>query len=155
MIPTKMKSKLPKTLSYPIGAEAISAALADVPQYGDFALHFSDTPVWPGAEFRRCLQLGLPYPVLRIEHKPKRKPGYAAADFTIERGWYDSRWEVTIYPVLRELKRTVAELLLSEAFPEAVRLLKLWADDEWAMRRLVYSFNAAEATLTVGSEREQ
>ena len=32
LIPTRTKYKLPKTMSYPIGAESVSLALADVPQ---------------------------------------------------------------------------------------------------------------------------
>ncbi|HEY7955652.1 MAG TPA: hypothetical protein VII38_10175 [Polyangia bacterium] len=40
LIPTTFRRRLPKGLSYPIGAEAISAALAPVPHYAALRLCF-------------------------------------------------------------------------------------------------------------------
>jgi len=41
IIPTQHKSKIPHTLSYPIGAKAISEALWGVPQFPELTVHFS------------------------------------------------------------------------------------------------------------------
>jgi hypothetical protein len=40
VIPTQYKTKLPHTLSYPLGAEALSAAFTDVPQFSDMTVRF-------------------------------------------------------------------------------------------------------------------
>jgi hypothetical protein len=41
LIRTTLKEKLPKGFSYPIGAEALSTALAGVPQFHEASIHFS------------------------------------------------------------------------------------------------------------------
>ena len=40
MIPTGFKSSIPKNLSYPLGAKAISEALEGVPQMGSLVVDF-------------------------------------------------------------------------------------------------------------------
>ena len=40
IIPTVSRSKIPSSLSYPVGAEAISAALALTPQLPEIRLNF-------------------------------------------------------------------------------------------------------------------
>ena len=40
LIPTRSKGKISQLLSYPIGAERVSSALASVPQYKELVLHF-------------------------------------------------------------------------------------------------------------------
>lgn len=39
-IPTRYKAKIPRTLSYPIGAKAISDALLGVPQFNELNVEF-------------------------------------------------------------------------------------------------------------------
>jgi hypothetical protein len=41
LIRTIRKEKLPKGFSYPVGAEAISTVLVDVPQFRELAIYFS------------------------------------------------------------------------------------------------------------------
>jgi hypothetical protein len=41
VIPTLSKKKIGRHLSYPVGAEQVSAALADTPQFAKLGLHFS------------------------------------------------------------------------------------------------------------------
>src|SRR4051812_13404315 len=77
VIPTLFKSKLPKTLSWPVGAEAITAGLGDAPHAGEYGLWFSDSPVWRASEFQRTLRAGRPYAVLVVEYTPAVRMGYS------------------------------------------------------------------------------
>jgi hypothetical protein len=40
IIPTAIRSKIPHTLSYPVGAKIISEALVGVPQFSDLTVEF-------------------------------------------------------------------------------------------------------------------
>src|SRR4051794_30669093 len=111
MIPTHLKSKLPRHLSYPIGAEAISEGLADAPHVEAFTLMFRDNPVWPASEFQRLLRERLPYPIMVGEFHPTRRPGYGGAQYLIETGWYNEEWKIVVYPVARELRHLATQLL--------------------------------------------
>ena len=59
LIPTSVKEKLPKTNSYPVGAEVISESLAGVPQYQALELKFHYRDVWWASEYnQRVKSLG-------------------------------------------------------------------------------------------------
>lgn len=154
MIPTRSKSKLPKTLSYPLGAQAISEALADAPHAADFTLSFSDIGVWPAAEFQRRLREGAAYPVLVAEYEPVHKPGYYGANALIERGRYEAHWTLRVNPVRRELRHTVAELLRAHGLPAVAEWMRSSDAAGWEGRRhqLRILFRAADSTLLI--ERE-
>jgi len=64
MIPTRYKQKLPKDLSYPLGAKEVSQALAAVPQFDSLILMFRDRPNHSAMTFRKMLEAGTPYPIL-------------------------------------------------------------------------------------------
>jgi hypothetical protein len=53
LIPTAKKQRLPKGFSYPLGAEAISAAFAGVPQLENASLWFSWRDEYWASEWRR------------------------------------------------------------------------------------------------------
>jgi hypothetical protein len=42
VIPTRYRSKIANSLSYPLGSEVISAALVDVPQFSQLAVSFHE-----------------------------------------------------------------------------------------------------------------
>lgn len=154
MIPTRSKAKLPKTLSYPLGAGAITEALADAPHVADLSLSFSDTPVWPASEFQRRLREGQAYPVLFAEYVPAQKPGYYAAKALADGGWYDARWVLHVYPVRREVRHAAAGLLRAQGLPAVAEWLRSSGRAGWEGRRhsLQLLFGAADGTLSV--ERE-
>ena len=58
MIPTQYKAKLPRHLSYPIGAESLSEALAGAPHVESLSVTFSVQAVWPGPSSAACLPRG-------------------------------------------------------------------------------------------------
>lgn len=104
MIPTRHKSKLPKLFSWPLGAEAISAGLADVPHAADLALTFSDSPVWPASAFQRLMRESLPYAIFVAEYQPAFRPGYGGPTSLVESGWYEAKWTLRVHPVPRPLR---------------------------------------------------
>ncbi len=117
MIPTRYKSKLPKTLSWPLGAQAISACLAGAPHVADLSLSFRDSPVWPASAFQRLLQESLPYAIVVVDYQPASRPGYSGATFMIDRGWYEAKWEIRINPVLRSLRAAAGAALQAHGLP--------------------------------------
>lgn len=134
MIPTRHKSKLPETLSWPLGAEAISAALGDAPHAADLTLRFSDSPVWPASEFQLLLRESLPYVVLCAEYQPESRPGYAGSASMSESGFFDTRWEVRVNPVPRSLRAAAAALLRDQGLPLIVDWLRSSRRGGWLGR---------------------
>lgn len=124
MIPTRVKSKLPRGLSYPIGAEAISEALAGSPHVEAMSLWFSAHPGWRGSEFRRVLAAREPYRILEVRFQPACGPGLWGSNAGIEKGWYDETWEIVVYPVLSEFRHLAHRLLQAQGLPAVARWLK-------------------------------
>jgi hypothetical protein len=151
MIPTRYRSKLPKSLSYPVGAELISTALAGSAHIASLSVRFCSHAVEPASRFQRILSERLPYRSFLAEYDPARKPGLSAADFMIERGWYEERWELTVYPVLREFRHTANQLLRDQGLPAVVT----WLGKAEGLARgivpqqLELMFNPADGTLAV------
>jgi hypothetical protein len=154
MIPTRSKSKLPKALSYPLGAEAISQALADAPHAGELSLSFYDQAVWPTAEFNRLVREKLPYRILSAAYVPPRKVGRSAPATPVEGGWYQGHWSITVYPVLRGLRHAAGQLLRDRGLPEVVEWLRSSGRAGWDTRqhRLDLVFSPAEGTLSAVRE---
>jgi len=86
MIPTRTRCKLPAALSYPVGAAALSDALAGAPQAAALTIDFRDRPVHRASEFRRLLRDRRPYPVLVAEYRPATEPGYTGSAVAAARG---------------------------------------------------------------------
>src|SRR4051812_5646100 len=120
MIPTRFKAKLPKTLSYPVGAEAISKALGNAPHASNLRLHFFDAAVWPASEFQRLLREAMPYKLFVVAYQPAFKANYGGANDLVEQGYYDKQWELQVYPVLRHLRQRAGQLLKEQGFPAMV-----------------------------------
>jgi len=147
MIPTRLKAKLPKRLSYPIGAEAISAALTGITHFDELTLNFWNEPVWPGSEFRRLIKDSIPYTILAAEYEPPVKPGYGGKSSLI------NGWKITIYPVVRALKHLAHRLLMEQGLPLVVDWLGLSRQGGWISRahRLELVFEPKSESL---SQRE-
>ena|SRR5438105_3255597 len=150
MIPTRVKSRLAKSLSWPLGGEAISAALAGAPHFGDLVLSFRDSPVWPASEFRRLLRESTPYAILVAEYLPASKPGYGGATFLVERGCYAAKWELRVNPVLRETRAAAGRTLRESGLPAVSDWLRSSGQPGWDDRhqRLSLVWHPANGTLT-------
>jgi hypothetical protein len=149
MIPTRSKAKLPKALSYPLGAAMISEALAGAPHADELHLAFSDHPVWPASKFQRVLREGLPYRVTSAWFIPAAGPGYSRPHTLTAAGWYDGCWSLTVYPVLRELRAAVGRLLQARGLPAVVEWLQSSERAGWDGRRheLDLVYHPADGTL--------
>lgn len=150
MIPTRFKSKLPKTLSWPVGAEAVTAGLGDAPHVGECGLWFSDSPVWRASEFQRTLREARPYAVLVVEYRPASRMGYNASNDLAASGFYDAKWQVRVNPVPRSWRAMVGRLLREQGLPAAAEWLRSVSRPGWeeTFHRLELVFAPAEGTLS-------
>jgi hypothetical protein len=98
MIPTLYKTRLPRYLSFPIGAEALSEQLADAPRISEFRICFSDVVSAWKSKFQQILAEGADYEIVRL------------------RFW--SPFEIYVYPVQRVLKHAAHEALVSRGLPQ-------------------------------------
>lgn len=71
VIPTTSRFKVPKYISYPIGAEILSAALVAVPQYGELQVTFFFAGAAPAV--LESAKRGAPVLVLSAEYAPWRR----------------------------------------------------------------------------------
>ena len=110
IFPTGYKARIPKTLSYVLGAEKISEALGETPQAPLFTISFSSND---SIKHRRGRER--PYPVFEVEYHNYR-PTRSSSNDMIASGFYEPRWEISVRPVPCELRHTVSELLLGEGF---------------------------------------
>ena len=150
MIPTRHKAKLPKTLSWPLGAEAISAGLADVPHAAELTLWFANAPVFWASAFQRILRESRSYAVLVAEYRAALGPNYSKSTALVERGGYDAKWELRVNPVLRPLRSTAAALLREHGIPAVAEWLRSSMRAGWEGRdhRLELVFAPAAGTLS-------
>ncbi len=134
LIPTQFKSKLPKTLSWPVGAQAISIGLEDVPHASECGLWFSESPVWRASEFQRTLREGRPYAVLVVEYRPAIRMPCGGSKELAAQGWYDPKWEIRVNPVPRPLRAVVGGLIREEGLPAVARWLRSINRAGWEAR---------------------
>jgi len=124
VFPTRLKSRISHTLSYPVTAKEISEALADVPQAGALSIDFF--------HYQRLRERGKPYAVLSVHY---------TLNSALER-----EWSVQVRPVPRNLRHTVNELLKEQAFPA----MREWL----LHRRNLSSEHGGQALTAIFSERD-
>jgi hypothetical protein len=98
LIPTLYKTRLPRELSYPIGAEALSEHLADMPHFSEFRICFSDVVSAWKSKFQQMIAEGADYEIVTA------------------RLW--SPFEIFVFPVQRGLKHAAQEALVSHGLPQ-------------------------------------
>jgi hypothetical protein len=134
LIPTGFKSKLPHTLSFPIGAEAISLALKDVPQFRKFTLDF-----WFYSQIRP--NVDRTYLVFEIAYRRVAKSIFIRRD-DLESGRFDTTWSIKVRPVSRVRRHLIQTKLEEESLPLAKKWLLENADrDEMGGLALSFTFN--------------
>ena len=121
IIPTFSRAKIPKNLSFPVGAEAISGALASVAQFQELRLIFYSSKFAIGVrsgryEFRA-------YEFLRVEYLNNAKPGEAWPILSLFPRPPQARWEIVVQPVPRVLRHKINQYLVEFALPEVQRWL--------------------------------
>jgi len=110
IIPTRFKSKLPHTQSYPIGAQAISGALRGVPQFAQLIVDFYLRK--PSARRREPL---MPYPVISVWYSGPMR--YFSMSRTVEEQSRGPRWLIQVDAVPRSLRHVIQSKIAAEALP--------------------------------------
>ena len=120
IIPTRIKNVTPRFLSYPVGAELISAAIGDVPQLPMLGLCFRSHPGVFKAPTR-------PFEILTAEYQYHKASRFSSRDPWWER-WHEPRWEISIYAVPSPMRHQIKTLLLGEGIARA---------REWLIKRAI------------------
>lgn len=130
MISTRVKSRISKELSFPLGASQISEALEGVPQYAGLTVGFypqwHQTPV----QTKEVLDGGEPLCVMEARYRNVR-PGRSGSQEGVASGWYDETWELAVYPVPRDRRSSVKTLLLTIGLPAIRAWLEMSRADTW------------------------
>jgi hypothetical protein len=123
LIPTRCRAKIAQYLSYPVGAEQISEALACVPQFAKLGLHFSF--------FARNLEARRGhYEFLEVEYS---KPPYDVPG---------SGWDIRVLPVPRILRHLIHQYAVETALPQIAQWLVERADlEQCGSDSLVFSYD--------------
>jgi hypothetical protein len=154
MIPTRFKSKLSRTLSYPIGAEAVTMGLDGAPHTELLTLSFR--ALRPSRTLRLRQRANKPpqFVVLRAEYKPATRPGYIGANYMLEGGWYDASWQVTIYAVPREVRHLASGLLREHGLPAVAQWLRSSLSPGWEahQQKIELFLNSTEGTLAARTD---
>ena len=143
IIPTQYKSKIPHSLSYPVGAEAISEALRGVPQFPELSVHFS---YWN--QLARHHGTATPYKVIEVLFSGPLR--FFSASLSIEEQIRRSpRWTIGVQAVPRSLRHVIQSKMLADALP-SIRgwLLKHpHSPDRGGMHWLAFSFDELKGEL--------
>jgi hypothetical protein len=114
VIPTASRVKISQKLSYPVGAERVSVALASVPQLAELKLHF-----YSGFDVQ--LRSGH-YEFLRVEYLNNARPSEEWPISNLYKRAEQSRWEIVVQPVPRNLRYRVKQYILDFALTQ----IALW-----------------------------
>src|SRR5258707_6825028 len=101
IIPTGYKSKIPHTLSYPVGAKAISEALIGVPQFSDLTVEF-----WFWNQLARHHGTATPYRVIQAQFSGPRR-FFSGSKRIEEQRFYRPTWKVSVDAVPRSLRHLI------------------------------------------------
>jgi hypothetical protein len=111
VIPTLSRVKIARNLSYPIGAEAISTALASVEQLTELKVLFYSSKFY--SPLRRS-----DYEFLRVEYLNNARSGEKWPVANLYGRPPQSRWEIAVQPVPRILRHQIAQYILDFALPQ-------------------------------------
>jgi hypothetical protein len=144
IIPTRYKSKIPHTLSYPVGAKAISDALRGVPQFDRLIVNF-----YFSNQLARHHGTSTPYAVVGALYSgPSRF--FSASRSIIEQS-RDPRWMITVHAVPRSLRHAIQAKVLAEALPA----IRSWlvsnphASDREGSHGVTFSFDELKNELVL------
>jgi hypothetical protein len=115
IIPTLSRAKISRNLSYPIGAEQISTALASTVQLPELKLHFY-------SGFDIGLRKGH-YEFLRVEYLNNARPSEKWPISSLYKRPPQAQWEIVVQPVPRVLRHRVKRYILDYALMQIMHWL--------------------------------
>lgn len=116
IVPTLSRARISHKLSYPVGAEQVSAALRSVAQFADLKLHFY-------SGFDLGLRCGH-YEFLRVEYLNSSRPAEEWPITSLYKRPAQWRWEIVVQPVPRARRHRIHQYILDEAFSRIERWLR-------------------------------
>ena len=142
IIPTRYKAKISGELSFPIGAEKISAALASVPQLSKLVLQF-------GSDYKQKTRSGR-YTCLRVRYARLSLPVNPLSSSGIP---LFNEWEIEVKPVPRTCRHRIQEHIVHVALPQIERwLLERSTLEQRGSDTLVLSYDQQNDTFSVEQE---
>ena len=152
LIPTAGKDKIAHTHSYPIGAEALSRALADMPQVREIILSFtagrffSFSGEWA---HRHNLAGDVIWTVLRVRYRRRSSSLASQWEYGLRPGVTGPQWWVDVYPVERTVRHSVREALES-ALPELCvwLLANSCVDARLGELEFIFTYNETEKKIS-------
>ena len=105
IIPTISRAKIPRNLSYPVGAGVISEALLSVAQFQELKLIFYSSKFDIGVRSGRYERRS--YEFLRVEYLNNAKAGEEWPVSSLYARPPQSRWEIVVQPVPRLLRHQI------------------------------------------------
>ncbi len=151
MIPTRYKSKLPKQLCFPVGAQILSDALSGVPQLSSLSVAFHFT--WPTTvnHIKYLVEERKPMEILSASYRNIR-PGRSGSHDLEKMGWYDETWELSVYPTFRDKKAVTRELIVKEGLSEIIDWFNEPRNPTWCEGRhncsLFVTYDGDECTIS-------
>jgi hypothetical protein len=115
VIPTLSRSRISRKLSYPIGAQSVSAALASTAQLAELKLHFYFVS-------NHALRSGH-YEFLRVEYLNNARPSEDWPISSLYKRPPQGRWEIIVQPVPRTLRHRIKQYILNSALIEIAHWL--------------------------------
>ena len=118
LIPTIYKTNISPGLSFPLGAEAISVALSDVPQHAALRLYFRERDEYRAAPWQARVKSGGPLRVLQVnKHGDDEWPITIYAVPSLYKSEIQGRLTVTVLPALKKkLLETPADAVLFDFY---------------------------------------
>ncbi len=152
-IVTRYKAKLPKHLSYPVGLMLLVTELGELPQGDQLSVAFLAHPGISATEIEHRRRNGEYYPVLQARFRYESL-GISECNHLREAGWYDPKWDITVYEVSREYRAVARKLLCVEGIPAIVAWLRTPRSSTWLQGRkqIALFFNEKEQAITVEAD---
>jgi hypothetical protein len=147
LIPTRYKSKLSSALSWPIGAEELSAGLFEVPQFSELETTFS---FW-GARDIATAQTTEWMTLVKIQYN-RRPRHFSDSAASIERGVLERHWPITVQPVLRENRKKLHDGILLQLPKVAKWLTERHSLQVVGTSQLLIVWNAREDFVYVSTQ---
>lgn len=121
-------------MAYPLGAEAISEAFVNVPQFEKLVTSFTPYNFGFASAFQEARKRNQPYKIFRVSMIHPLK-GLSSSNQFIEEGFYEENWKIDVYPVPSQLKSIAKELLINDGLPKAKEWLETPRTEVWKTER--------------------
>jgi hypothetical protein len=145
VIPTGFKSKLPQTLSYPVGAEMLSVSFEGVPQFGKLTVTFWFYPKARPELLNR-------YSVLEIRYSRPAKSVHSRPEHFEDR-MPKATWQIMVRPVPRARRYLIRTQLQDGVLKTARDWLEKNADrEEEGGLGLILTFDEESELVLISEE---